>query len=436
MAYGGGIYKNQNKILPGTYQNFTSAAKADASLSERGIAAAPFVLNWGAEDVITEVTAKDFYKNSITLFGYDYRAPEMLNLREMFCHATKVLCYRLGTGAVKAACKHGTAKYGGTRGNALRIVIAANVDDDDKFDVSTYLDNLLIDKQTVESASELTDNNFITFDKTEELAATSGIPLTGGTNVQSITGTHHQAFINKLENYSFNALCCPATESSTVALYESFTKRMREEIGTKFQLAAWQALSNYEGVVGVWNTVTNADSTNALVYWITGALAGVAVNKSLTNAEYDGELTVNVNYTQAELESCITAGKFVFHNANGTVRVLEDINTLVNITDEKADILKYNQTVRVCDQIANDIAVMFNTRYIGIVPNDTSGRVALWNDTVKILQELESIRAIENFSPDAVTVNVGDSKKSVELNIDGITVINAMSQLYMNVIIG
>ena len=62
-----------------------------------------------------------------------------------------------------------------------------------------------------------------------------------------------------------------------------------------------------------------------------------------------------------------------------------------------------NQTIRVLDQIANDIAVLFGKKYIGKVPNDASGRVSLWNDIVKHHQELQNIRAIENFSSDNVT---------------------------------
>ena len=150
---------------------------------------------------------------------------------------------------------------------------------------------------------------------------------------------------------------------------------------------------------------------------------------------YDGELIVDVEYTQAELEACIKAGKFMLHNVNGTVRVLEDINTLITLNDEKGVIFQSNQTVRVCDQIANDVAVLFNTRYVGQVPNDASGRATLWNDIVKLVQELERIRAVEDFDSDTVTVEVGDNKKAVLLTINGLNIVNAMSQLYMSVII-
>ena len=109
--------------------------------------------------------------------------------------------------------------------------------------------------------------------------------------------------------------------------------------------------------------------------------------------------------------------------------------TTVTLTDEKGVDFQSNQTVRVCDQSANDIAVLFNTRYLGQVPNDASGRATLWNDIVKLVQELERIRAVEDFDSDTVTVEVGDNKKAVLLTINGLNIVNAMSQLYMSVII-
>lgn len=441
MALGGGIWLTQNKVLPGSYINFTSLAKASASLSDRGVAAAPFILSWGAEGSVIEVTAADFRKNSKTIFGYNYDAPEMLALREIFCNAVKVYCYRLGT-STKAECTYAKAKYGGVRGNDLTVKITADVDNADYFIVSTLLDGIAVDEQRVKTAAELKANDFVTFKTTGvTLTATSGTPLTGGADCASITGENYQAFLDAIESYSFNTLCCPVNPTdtstkSTVALFANYTKRMREEVGAKFQLCAIKPETDSEGIIGVWNTAAfNGTATDALVYWVTGAQSSVAVNKSLTNSEYNGELTVDTNYTQAALESAVNAGKLMLHSVNGTVRVLEDINTLVTLTAEKGEIFRSNQTVRVCDQIANDVAVLFNTRYVGIVPNDASGRATLWNDIVKLIQRLETLRAVEEFDSEIVSVNIGDRKGSVLLTIDGLNIVNAMKQLYMSVII-
>lgn len=439
MALGGGTWLVQNKVLPGSYINFSSVAKASATLSDRGYAAAPFVLSWGPENEVFAVTSGEFQKNSKAIFGYSYYHPKMLALREIFLHATTVYCYRLGLGAKKAACALATAKYPGVRGNDLSIVIAVNVDDPDAFDVGTYLDGIQVDLQTVTKAEDLTGNYYVDFKKDLTLEATAGAPLTGGEDVANITGDSHQAFLDKIEAYAFNAMCCPAADPIIVKLYAAYCQRVRDEVGAKFQLIAWKPSTvDYEGVIGVWNSATHPSmdvEEHAVVYWATGAHAGVAVNKSLTNAKYDGELTLNTDYKQAELTAALKAGKFMFHNVNGLTRVLEDINTLLTLSDTKGEVFQSNQTMRVCDQIANDVAVLFNERYLGTVPNDASGRSALWGDITHYIKQLEDIRAVENFDPDTVSCEQGDKKKAVLVTVNGLNIINAMAQLYMSVII-
>ena len=132
------------------------------------------------------------------------------------------------------------------------------------------------------------------------------------------------------------------------------------------------------------------------------------------------------------MKAAIKAGKFTFHLVGADVRVLEDINTMVTVSDTMGDIFKDNQTIRVIDQIGNDIAVLFDTKYLGIVPNDAAGRISLWSDIVKHHEQLQEIRAIENFSDADVTVAQGETKKSVVVT-DSVTVVNAMGKLYMTV---
>ena len=105
---------------------------------------------------------------------------------------------------------------------------------------------------------------------------------------------------------------------------------------------------------------------------------------------------------------------------------------MVTTTDTMGDIFKDNQCIRVIDQIANDIAVLFNTKYLGVVPNDAAGRLSLWSDIVKHHQQLQDIRAIENFTDSAITVEQGATKKSVVVS-DAIEVVSSMGQLYMTV---
>lgn len=430
MALGGGVFLTQNKVLPGTYINFVSAAKASASLSDRGIATMPLVLDWGKDEEVFEVTSADFQKNSRELFGYDYASDKLKGLRDLFLNAKTLFAYKLNKGE-KAANTFATAKYSGERGNALKVVVKANADTPSNFDVALYLENEKVDAQTVSKMADLKDNAFVDWKKGATLAANAGLALTGGTN-GAVTASNHQKYLERVESYSFNTMGVVTTDEAVKTLYANYVKRLREDEGIKFQTVIHKKPADFEGVINVKNTVKGEGAD--IVYWVTGLQSGCAVNKSCLNRKYDGEYEVNADFSQSELKAAIKAGEFVLHKVGDEIRVLSDINSLVTVSDAKGEIFKENQTIRVIDQIANDIAVLFNSKYLGKIPNDADGRVSLWADIVNHHEELQKIRAIENFSDKDVTVGQGDSKKGVVV-ADKVTVVNAMAQLYMTVMV-
>lgn len=435
MALGGGTFITQNKVLPGSYINFISAAKASANLSDRGYVAMPLELSWSVDGEVFTVTQEDFLKNSLKIFGYAYTHDKLKGLRDLFKYAQVAYLYKLN-GGVKASNTYAIAKYKGIRGNDLKIIITANIDNPAKFDVSTLLDNSVVDTQTVSGAAGLVDNDYVDFITTATLVATSGTALTGGTDGAAVTGTEYQTFLDKIESYSYNTLGCLSTDETIKLLLAEFTKRMREQVGAKFQTVLYKYnTADYEGIISLDNTVTDSGAlASSLVYWTTGVEGGCAVNKTCTNKKYDGEFTVDTNYTQTQLSDAIKAGKLMFHKAGSEVRVLTDINTLVSYTSEKGEDFSSNQTMRVLDQIAIDIAIMFNTKYLGDIPNDPSGRISLWNDIVDVDKALLKIRALEDFKSSDVTVAKGETKKSVVVG-QTITPTNAMEQLYMTCIV-
>ncbi|HBF3496911.1 TPA: phage tail sheath family protein, partial [Clostridioides difficile] len=354
-------------------------------------------------------------------------------LRDLFKNIRLGYFYKLNKG-VKASCTIAIAKYSGIRGNDLKVIVTTNIDDNTKFDVVTLLDNKKVDTQIAKVITDLQDNDYVSWKKDATLEASAGLVFTGGTNGEVVTGAEYQAFLDKIESYSFNALGCLATTTEIKSLFVEFTKRMRDRVGAKFQTVLYKKSdADYEGVVSVENKIKDAGLLeSSLIYWTTGAIAGCDINKSNTNKKYGGEFDVDVNYTQLQLEEALKTGKFIFHKVGDEVHVLEDINTFVSFTDDKNDDFSSNQSVRVLDQIANDIAILFNTKYLGKVPNDAAGRISFWNDVVKHHKELENIRAIEDFKTDDVSVELGNDKKTVIVS-DGVKVINAMSKLYMTV---
>jgi hypothetical protein len=238
------------------------------------------------------------------------------------------------------------------------------------------------------------------------------------------------------EPYEFNVLCAYTDVDEDITAYITAVKSWRDDMGKKCQVVVYNtSAANHEGVINVVSTVSDVDIPEyALVAWVAGAEAGCNINESCTNKLYDGEYTIVTNKTQTQLEDCIKNGQIAFHLVYGDVRLLEDINSLTETTADKGEDFKSNQTIRVIDQIANDIAKLFNTKYLGKIANNASGRISLWGDIVKHHKELERLQAIENFDPTALTVVQGDTKKSVVVN-DVITVVNAMAQLYMTVVV-
>lgn len=434
MGLGGGTFVSVGeKKLPGSYINFVSTSRAIGILSERGFVAMPLLLDWGVEQEVKSVEQEEIESKSLVLFGYDYGAEELKPLREIFKHARTLYYYRLGQG-VKATSTIATAKYAGTRGNKIKIVTTAIISDETTtgYTVKTFLDDILVDSQEVSGATATTDdlavNDFV--DWTAEVSLSAGtINLSGGTNA-TVTSGDYATFLTAIEPFSFNTIGYAGTDSAVKALFTSFTERMRDNLGIKFQCVLHKYESaNYEGIISVENSPVSSSSAD-LVYWVVGAQAGCAVNKSNTNIKYDGEYEPNVNYTQTQLEDALSAGKFMFHKVGDEVRVLEDINTLTTFSVDKNEDFKYNQTIRVIDQIGNDIAVIFNTQFLGKIPNDDSGRASLWNELVKYHERLQTVRAIENFSSGNITVTAGDTKKMVVVD-EVITPTNCMTQLYM-----
>lgn len=384
----GGTFTSQNKVLPGAYINFISAARAAAALGGRGVATMPLALDWGPDYMIFTVEQEDFLKDTVAVFGYPYSAEQMQPLRELFRHATKAYLYKLTSGGDKASNLFATARYSGTRGNALRIVIGDSIDLEGGYDVKVYMENILVDAQTVASAAELTDNEFVIWKRDAELSATAGTALTGGTN-GTVTGASHQAYLDVLEPYSFNAMGVCTDDATTKALYAAYAKRMRDKVGTKFQCVLYGCDADSESVINVKNGME-------IIPWLTGMEAACAVNASCTNAVYDGELSVNTSYTQMQLEKALAAGELVLHAVGTEVRILEDINSLVTVTEDKNELFQSNQTIRVL--------------------------------------ELEKLGAIEGFSEEDVVVTAGSEKRGVSVE-DKVTIVGAMSQLYMTVVV-
>ena len=408
MALGGGSFATQNKTLPGSYINFVSARNAAATAGNRGTAAIALELDWGEAGKIIALTADDFIRNSLKILGAAYDDEKLMGLRDIFKNASTVLLYRLNGDGGKASNAFGTANCSGTAGNSLKTVIEKNVNNDALFDVKTYFGTALVDTQTVAAATALVDNDFVAFKTDADLEVNAGAAFTGGTN-GAADAAAHQAFLDKLESYACNAVGAVSDTQAINALYAAYAKRMRDELGIKLQAVVYNYAADSEAVVNVKNC-------KKAVYWALGVVAGTAVNRSATNKLYDGEFEIPVDYTQTQLADAIKAGEFTLHRVGADIRVLDDVNSLVTVSDEKGDTFKDNKTVRIADRIATDIAAIFNERYLGV------------------LGALRDVGAIEDFDSSEITVAAGADKHSVVVN-EAVTIVGMMAKLYMTCVL-
>lgn len=249
MSLGGGTFLVQNKELPGAYINFISKSAATATLSERGISTMPLILDWGVSGEVFEVTNGDFQKNSMAIFGYEYTSDKLKGLRDLFLNTQTFYGYRLNGDGKKASNDLAEALYTGVRGNDLKIAVQVNADDESMFDVKTLLGTAVVDEQTVAKGDDLVANKYVKWKSGITLEAAAAIPMTGGENGE-VNGAAYQDYLDKIESFAFNTMGVVVTDDTTKSLFAAFNKRLRDEMGVKFQLVLYKyAKADFMGVM-------------------------------------------------------------------------------------------------------------------------------------------------------------------------------------------
>lgn len=434
----GGTFVTQNKVRPGVYINMSSAPQTVGTTGERGVAALALPLSWGAEKTLLRIQSSQADLKEV--LGYELSAPQLLLVQEALKRAQTLLLYRLNTG-VQASATHGVleikARYSGTRGNQLAVVIQSSLEHEGKYEVKTLLEGVEVDRQVALQASELQANSWVSFAGTDELEPTAGIPLTGGTD-GAAANSDHTAFLSALELQSFNTVALVSENEALKGVYTAFIRRLRETEGYKVQaVLANYPIADHEGVISVKNGVILADGTTLTAAqataWVAGATAGAAPNESLTYRAYDGAVDAAARYTHTQTESALQNGEFVFTASNGQAVVEQDINTLTRFTADKARSFAKNRVIRVLDSIANDLKRIFEASYVGRVNNNNDGRSMLRNEAVNYLQTLQSIAAIQNFNPQTdFTVQQGEAVDSVLMEVS-VQPVDAAEKIYLKV---
>ncbi len=444
MGFGGGLYTEQNKILPGAYFKFQSEGSTVATYATRGLVGLIAPSDWSDGKVMRLVVpALEFeHKGALVwprdaekAIGYDAYAalPTSYSgetdlakwlpifVREVFRNATGCFIYPLlGTTKAKATCTYGTATKYGERGNALAVKIVA---EDDDFSVITLLDGNVVDEQTVGAYADLVDNAWVTWDKADvELTETASTVFTGGVS-GTPDATEVVAAVEQLGGFGVNMIVPMITMTDTAA-FDAFLAQ-NEKYGHWMQMvcdhdAAWLPEGGSEYCIGPdMGTTNNLVNVELLYPWIAGAEASCALNGTLDNRKYDGEIIdflVNTQGlkppTQEELEYGMRAGYMMLHTVGTEWRVLNDDNTLIEYTQNKDEAFHRNQTIRVLQTTANDWYGIFVNEFLGKAGTDEEDRTNYKMRLVKSAQNFVKQKAIKNFDSKDIVVSEGEQSDS------------------------
>ena len=439
----GGTWTSQNKVRPGVYIRFKSAAASTMQAGDRGVVAICEPLSWGPVGAINAVDPDTDLK---ALTGYDITDEHNRFLVEIFkgsnrtASPNRVLLYRpAASSSAAAAVTTGnltaTAKYPGAHGNDITILITANAGSDD-FTVATVVSGNVEDTQVGATVADLNDNGWVEFSGSGALAATTGAALTGGADgtVQAAT---YSTFLSALEAYKFDILCYDGDTATVITAYINFIKRIAEENGQYAQLVVANATNpDSRFVINLVSGVVLDDGTTLsakqATWWVAGAQAGALYNESLTYASYPGAVSVTPAKTNAEITAAIAAGDLVLNSDDGTVKIETDINSLITYTEDIGSVFRKNRVMRLCNQIANDIYATFSRSFVGVVNNDAMGRSRFKAIIVSYLTGIQANRGIQNFSGDDVEVLQGESIDSVVVNL-AITPVDSIEKIYLTI---
>ena len=441
---GGSWDGNENKIIPGVYQRYSSNAGVTIQPSTRGIVTIPLALSWGPVGVVQTIDAgADLtpYTGYDSIDAHNRWAQEMLKGTNRTSAPYRILLYRLsGTGGKEATVTTGsltaTAKYPGTRGNDITIVVTDLTEPEDSFQVSTVVDGRIVDSQIIETINQLVTNDWVSFSGTGAPTATVGAPLTGGVD-PTAAATDYSGYLTAIEPYRFDAMVYDGSDATVKTAMLSFIKRYFDDNGRQGQLVAAD-LTNPDSrwANNVIDSVRMDDGTELtpqqVCWWAGGALAGAQYNEDLTGANYPGAVAVITKRTRSELEAAIQAGQWVLQDDdNGTVSVVYDINSLVTYTSDITEPYHLNRTMRVAMVSGNDINDRFSTRFKGVENNDNAGRMNIKSALVNYLLTMQDNRGIQNFDG-KTDVSVYQGKKVDSVRVDAtLWVVGATNFIYV-----
>lgn len=489
----GGVWSSQNKVRPGAYINFETDNIISAEVGTRGIVTMAMELNWGAEGKLIELTSEELYNgDSLAKIGLLPNDDNALLLKLALQNAQTLKLFRLNKNGVKASkqlisydeynlttdtelvsgktyytrsgagttespyvytevqepdvsaistyyekTSYGltaTAKYPGTFGNKIAIVITTIGETNVSYNVQTYADGYLVDTQTIKIVDEIKNNDFVIFEGNCNLSAISSTLLVGGTNGDTITD--YEDYFEALVISRWNTMAVPVDDGTIQDNVITFIRTMRESEGKYVQaVIANHGGVDYEGIInnicGI--AIDDFEITAAqFTAWVAGATAGADINESLTGKIVTDATSIINAKTSEEIIDGLKKGHFLLSlNQDGAIKVEKDINSL-HTFNQKSYIFSKNRVIRELDEIGSGIARIWENTYLGKVSNDENGRVLFKSSIIDFLTELRNQGGIDEFDTEGITVDAGENIDAVVATL-AVKPLDSMEFLYMTV---
>lgn len=468
----GGTWVAQNKVRPGAYINTKeiNQTKPDTTLG-RTLMVGNGDLNWGAKGI----TELDITSDFRALLGTTLDDTRLKALRETLKGAITVLYLNNNDGEAAKAEDAAlpwtfSAKYPGTVGNNITVSVEKDANDETLITVTTLFGTSVVSTQQVRTytAKGLEGNAYIDVKfigdatdptatvtatdggadfsatagkaKLEALAPSTTYKLAGGTTENAeLTDLLGEAMSNEI--YQVITTAGLPLDSELHGLVATMTKQLRENDDQKFRAVVPQLEGgdkyDYEGVSTVNNGVelSNGELLDQTIAsgWFAGASSAAGISDSLTYATYPGAVAAYPKRSNEQTIDALIAGQIVFTTRrDGTVVVEQDINSLVNLTEDKGKLFQKNRTLRTMDGIANNTSEVFHSQFIGKVDNNDTGRDLFKANRVAYLRSLEADGAIQKFDPTDVDVQPGNDRDAIVVTV-GVWPVDAMEKLYMTI---
>lgn len=442
----GGTWTVQNKQRPGAYINFVSVPKPVGTIGDRGVVTCALPMTWGPTDKLITLYGEDLLNGkSLPKIGCDaFDTAESLPYRLALAGCYKALLYRTDNGGVKATKTLGSAvkvdaKYTGTTGNSISIVIVKDKPEAGKYTVNVLFRNIQKESFVVSTIEELNNIESEWVDVTgtgNAIPETAGAALEGGTN--GTVSTSLTDYFNLASGESWQCLAVNSTDETVNTAVVNFIKLMRDTRGKKVQGVVYNRTdADYEGIISVdqgYSTSVDTVGVDLFPIYVASITAGANVNQSNTARVIENATSIINPIDEENIEDALKIGKFLLtYRQDGAVCIEKDINSLHTFTVDKGYAFSKNRVIRCLDEIGNTVSLVFNRNYCGKVDNDDIGRNLYKTELISMMDTLVDLGAIENFDGATdITVLPGQDVDSVVVDLT-VQPIDSMEKLYMTV---